>query len=119
MQTKYDNGMYGNTNYYSSRHFGAEYAPGTVLYDNLNNMFQTGFSQKHNLSFEAGSESMTFRASASTLKQSGVVPTSGYNRDNITVAWTAKLSKWMNIEASLNYANSNNTKVDRGTGGVL
>ena len=86
MQTKYDNGMYGNTNYYSSRHFGAEYAPGTVLYDNLNNMFQTGFSQKHNLSFEAGSESMTFRASASTLKQSGVVPTSGYNRDNITVA---------------------------------
>lgn len=119
IQTKYDNGMYGNTNYYTSRHWGAEYAPGTTLYDNQKNMFQVGVGQKHNVSFEAGTEAMTFRAAASTLQQTGVVATSGYTRDNITVAGTAKLSKWMNIEASLSYANSTNTKVDRGTGGVL
>jgi TonB-linked SusC/RagA family outer membrane protein len=119
IQTKYDNGMYGNTNYYTSRHWGAEYPAGTVLYDNLKNLFQTGIGQKHNISFEAGTEAMTFRAAASTLKQTGVVATSGYSRDNITLAGTAKLSKWMNIEASLNYANSTNTKVDRGTGGIL
>ena len=119
IQTKYDNGMYGNTNYYTSRHWGAEYAPGTVFYDNVKNLFQVGVGQKHNVSFEAGTEAMTFRASASTLKQTGIVATSGYSRDNITVAGTAKLSKWMNIEASLNYANSTNTKVSRGTNGVL
>lgn len=119
IQTKYDNGMYGNTNYYTSRHWGAEYAPGTVFYDNVKNLFQVGVGQKHNVSFEAGTEAMTFRASASTLKQTGIVATSGYSRDNITVAGTAKLSKWMNIEASLNYANSTNTKVARGTSGVL
>lgn len=119
IQTKYDNGMYGNTNYYTSRHWGAEYAPGTVFYDNVKNLFQVGVGQKHNVSFEAGTEAMTFRASASTLKQTGIVATSGYTRDNITVAGTAKLSKWMNIEASLNYANSTNTKVSRGTNGVL
>ncbi len=119
IQTKYDNGMYNNTNYYTSRHFGAEYPKGTTLYNNLKNLFQTGTSQKHDISFEAGNESMTFRASASTTKQTGIVATSGYSRNNITVAGTAKISRWMNIEASLNYANSSVTKVDRGTGGVL
>lgn len=119
IQTKYDNGMYNTTNYYTSRHFGAEYAPGTVLYDNLKNLFQVGMSQQHNLSFEAGNESMTFRAAAGTTRQKGIVATSAYDRDNMTVAGTAKLSKWMNIEASLNYAKTSNQKVDRGTGGVL
>ncbi|HAQ18606.1 MAG TPA: SusC/RagA family TonB-linked outer membrane protein, partial [Prolixibacteraceae bacterium] len=105
--------------YYTSRHWGAEYAPGTVFYDNVKNLFQVGVGQKHNVSFEAGTEAMTFRASASTLKQTGIVATSDYTRDNITIAGTAKLSKWMNIEASLNYANATNTKVSRGTNGVL
>ena len=119
IQTKYDNGMYGNTNYYTSRHFGGLYAPGTTLYNNVKNLFQTGISQQHNVSFEAGDENMTFRAAASTLKYDGVVATSGYDRNNITVAGTAKLSKWLNMEATMAYSNMDNTKVDRGTGGVL
>ncbi len=119
MQTKYDNGMFGNTNYYTSRRFGAEYAPGTQLYNNLENFFQTASGQKHSLTFEAGSEAMTFRAAASTFKQDGIVATSGYTRDNISVAGTAKLSKWMNIEASLIYSSSTTDKVSKGTGGVL
>lgn len=119
MQTKYDNGMYGTTNYYTQRRFGAEYAPRTQLYNNLESLFQTGVSQKHNISFEAGSESLTFRAAASTINQTGIVPTSAYTRDNISASGTAKLSNWMNIEASLTYANVTNTKVSKGTGGVL
>jgi len=119
IQTKYDNGMYNNTNYYTSRHFGAQYAPGTKLYNNVKNLFQTGVTQKHNLSFEAGNETMTFRAAASTTRQTGIVATTDYSRDNISAAGTAKLSKWMNIEASLTYANVSNTKVDKGTDGVL
>jgi len=119
MQTKYDNGMYGNTNYYTMRRFGAEYAPGTQLYDNLKNFFQVGITQKHNVSFEAGSDAMTFRAAASTTNQVGIVPTSDYSRNNITLSGTAKLSKWMNIEASLQYMNTTNSKVSKGTGGPL
>lgn len=119
MQTKYDNGMYGNTNYYSSRRYGQPYPAGTVLYDNLKNMFQTGITQKHTVSFEAGNEAMTFRAGASTIKQTGIVPTSDYSRNNLTVSGTSKLSKWMNIEANLTYAYADNNKVDKGSGGVL
>ena len=119
MQTKYDNGMYNNTNYYTMRRFGQPYPAGTPLYDNLKNLFQTGITQKHNVSFEAGNEAMTFRAAASTTQQTGIVPTSDYARDNITLSGTAKLSKWMNIEANLNYGNVSNTKVSKDAGGIL
>lgn len=119
MQTTYDLGMYGTTNYYTQRRFGSAYAPGTKLYDNLKNFFQTGFTQKHNVSFESGNESMTIRAGAGITKQSGIVPTSDYTRNNITLSGTAKLSKWMNIEASMQYASTTNNKVSKGSGGVL
>lgn len=119
LQTKYDLGMFGMTNYYTQRRFGSQYEPGTVLYDNLKNFFQTGFSQKHDVSFESGTEAMTFRAGAGTTSQTGIVPNSDYKRTNITVSGTAKLSKWMNIEASMQYAKTTNNKVSRGTGGVL
>lgn len=119
LQTKYDNGNSGATNYYYYARYGAPYSAGTKLYDNLGNLFQTGVTQRHNISFESGNESMTIRAGASTQKQTGVVPTSDYSRDNITLAGTAKLSKWMNIEASMQYASTTNTKVSKGAGGVL
>ena len=119
LQTQFDNGMYGVTNYYTTNRYGAPYEQGTKLYDNLGNLFQTGFTQRHNISFESGNESMTVRAGASTTKQSGIVPTSDYSRMNITLSGTAKISKWMNIEASLQYAKTTNTKVGKGDGGPL
>lgn len=95
LQTEFDNGMYGVTNYYTTRRYGAPYEPGTKLYDNLGNFFQTGFTQRHNVAFEAGNEFMTFRSAASTTTQTGIVPTSDYTRTNITVSGTAKLSNWL------------------------
>lgn len=119
MQTTYDNGMYGITNYYTQRKFGANYAPGTELFDNLGNFFQTGVTQRHNVSFEAGTDNMTFRTAASTTDQTGIVPTSNYKRTNVTVSGTAKLTNWINMEASMQYASMENNKVGRGTSGPL
>lgn len=119
LQTEFDNGMYGVTNYWTTRRYGAPYAPGTKLYDNLGNFFQTGFTQRHNVAFEAGNEFMTFRSAASTTTQTGIVPTSDYTRTNITVSGTAKLSNWLNVETSLQYASVTNTKVSKGSGGPL
>ncbi len=118
-QTKYDNGMYGVTNYYTQRRYGAEYPAGTQLYNNLKNFFQTGVSQKHNISFDAGNESMTVRVSAGTLSQTGIVPTSKYTKNNISLAGTAKLANWVNVESSLQFMETTNTKVSKGTGGPL
>jgi TonB-linked SusC/RagA family outer membrane protein len=119
LQTEFDNGMYGVTNYYTTRKYGAPYTPGTKLYDNLKNFFQTGITQRHNVSFEAGNEFMTFRSAASTTNQTGIVPTSDYTRTNVTVSGTAKLNNWLNIETSLQYAGTTNNKVGKGSGGPL
>jgi TonB-linked SusC/RagA family outer membrane protein len=118
-QTTYDQGSYGTTNYYNSKKWGAAYAPGTKLYDNLNNLFQTGVSQQHNLAFDAGNDVMTIRASAGLIDQTGVVKVAGYTRKNISVAGTLKLAKWMTLSSSMQYVNSTNTKVAKGAGGVL
>ena len=119
MQTMYDNGMYGTTNYYSQRRFGAEYPTGTILYQNLENLFRTGITQKHNLSFESGNEFITFRAATGTTWQSGVIPTTDYKRNNISLSGTAKISDRIKIEGSFYFSDVSNSKISKGIGGVL
>ncbi len=119
IQNVYDQGAYGTTNYYNSGKWGAPYAAGTKLYDNLADLFQTGMSKQHNLVFDAGNDVMTIRASASILDQTGVVPVAAYSRKNLSIAGTIKIANWINLNASMQYVNSLNNKVAKGTGGVL
>ena len=81
--------------------------------------FQTGISQQHNLVFDAGNDIMTIRASASILDQTGIVPVASYNRKNLSIAGTIKVASWINLNASMQYVNSINNKVAKGSGGVL
>jgi len=118
-QTMFDQGSFGTTNYYNSKKWGAPYSPGTTLYDNVGNMLQTGISQQHNLSFDAGNDFMTIRASAGLVDQTGVIQVAGYTRKNVSVAGTLKLAKWMVLSTSMQYVTSTNTKVAKGAGGVL
>lgn len=61
-QTKYSNGNYGVTNYFNTARFGGLYPEGTKLYNNLDQILQTGFTQVHNVSVETGTEKLTMRA---------------------------------------------------------
>lgn len=119
MQTKYSNGAYGTTNYYYTAKYGGEYPAGMKLYDNIDAILQTGFTQRHNLSVEAGSERATIRAAVSYLDQEGVIKTSAYDRLNLSLAGQAEITEWLKFEASLQYVNTNNNKVLRGTDGPL
>ncbi|MFA6335228.1 MAG: SusC/RagA family TonB-linked outer membrane protein [Bacteroidales bacterium] len=119
VQTTYDNGYYGVTNYYTTRKYGAKYAEGTKLYNNLENFFETGVTQAHNVSFDSGNESMTVRASAGTYTRTGIVPTTKSTKDNITLAGTAKLKKWIDIESTLQYVSTTVRKAGKGTDGPL
>src|SRR5690606_10988154 len=119
MQTKYSNGAYGTTNYYYTAKYGGEYPAGMTLYDNIDAILQTGFTQRHNLSVEAGSERATIRAAVSYLDQEGVIKTSAYDRLNLSLAGQAEITEWLKFEASLQYVNTNNNKVLRGTDGPL
>ena len=119
MQTKYANGAYGTTNYYFTSRYGGLYPEGMQLYDNIDAVLRTGFSAKHNVSIEGGSDKASVRASASFLDQQGIVKTTDYSRMNVSLSGKGKINKWLQFEGSMQFASTENTKVPRGTAGPL
>ena len=99
---------------FSPLYFGPQYAPSTVFYDNLNNFFEQGSVQKHNLSFEGGATGYTYRLSGSYSSREGVVPNTKYDRLNIALTGTAQLFKNFKAETNLQYINTKNRKVSKG-----
>ncbi len=82
-------------------------------------ILQPGFTSRHNLSAEGGTERITLRASASFLNQDGVIKTSDYSRFNLSLSGKATINKWLNFESSMQYATTENNKVPIGTEGPL
>lgn len=100
-------------------YFGPKYAAGTKLYDNVDAFFKTGFTQKHNVNVEGGSDVSTYRLSVNYLNQTGVVPKTAFERLTIRLGGTAKISPKLNIATSFNYVNSTTDKASKGAGGYL
>lgn len=119
MQTKYANGAYGTTNYFYVTRYGGLYPEGTKLYDNFSASLQTGFTSRHDISVEGGTDRITLRASARMLDQTGVIKTSANSMLNLSLSGTAIINKWLSIEGSMRYTNNSSTKVPYGTDGPL
>ena len=119
VQDTYQQGFDGinSTNY--RRHFGTPYASGTQKFNNVGNFFRMGVSQQHNLTFDGGSENATYRLSLANLNQKGVVPNSTYDRLNLSLNGTVKISEKFKSEAFLAYTKSSNRKASKGAGGFL
>ncbi|MBK7122336.1 MAG: SusC/RagA family TonB-linked outer membrane protein [Chitinophagaceae bacterium] len=99
--------------------FGPKYPAGTQLYDNLNNFFETGFSQTHNLSLAYGKKNTSFILSGSVFNQESPIPTNTYKRYNFRLSNTTKIGKYIEITPSLSYINTINEKPLRGASGYL
>jgi TonB-linked SusC/RagA family outer membrane protein len=119
LQDKYTNGYYGTTNYYYTTRYGGKYVEGMTLYNNIDAVIQTGFTSRHNISVEGGSDKVTLRASASTLDQQGVIKTSDFSRFNLSLSGRAEVTKWLTVESSMQYVSTENNKVPIGTDGPL
>jgi TonB-linked SusC/RagA family outer membrane protein len=118
-QKVYQRGADGVNNTDYRRQFGTSYDPGTTLYNNVENFFRTGVSTNHNLSFEAGTETTSYRLSISNLDQEGVVPNTGYSRLTANLNATAKISSKLRSEASFNFTKSDNQKAAKGAGSAV
>lgn len=118
VQTTFGNGQNGVSTQ-EFRYFGPRYPDGTQIYDNIENFFQTAFSQTHNLSAEFGLKNSSFRVSGSLLDQTGTVPNNSYNRYNLRITNTTKIGKYIDISPSIAYTKSNNTKPLRGQNGYM
>jgi TonB-linked SusC/RagA family outer membrane protein len=119
LQTKYANGNYGVTNYYNTSRFGSLYPTGMQFYDNIGSTLQTGFTQRHNLSVEGGSDKATIRASGSYQDATGVIKTTSDTRINLSITGQAQITQWLKFEGSMQYANTATNKALRGTDGPL
>jgi TonB-linked SusC/RagA family outer membrane protein len=99
--------------------FGAEFAPGTQLYDNVDDFFQNGFTQKHNLSFDGGSDKVNYRISTSYTDQKGVVPGTNYDRFSLNGSSQGQINTWLKTDLSMSYTYSNNDQAFKGSNGPL
>jgi TonB-linked SusC/RagA family outer membrane protein len=102
-------------------YWGAPYAEGTQFYDNIDGFFQTALTQKHNLSFSgaAADNNINYRLSTGITNQEGVVPGTKYDRYNLTGASQAQVTRWLNVDLSMNYTYADNNQSFKGVGGPL
>lgn len=119
VQQTYQRGYNGINNPDYRRHFGEKYADDTILYNNIDKFFNTGIKKTNALSFDSGNDLMTYRLSLSHIDQKGVVPNSAYDRLNLSLSGTAKLSDKLKSEASFSYIKSETDKTSKGSGGFL
>ncbi len=99
--------------------FGPKYAPRTILYDNLENFFETGNTQKHTLAAEGGNKLITYRWSGTYSDQHGVIPNTRYKRYNTRLSVFTKLRRNLDLNETGTYANNLNIKAFRGAGGYM
>ncbi len=119
IQNKYANGSYGTTNWYNTKHYGSLFPEGTKTYNNIDALMQTGFTSKHNISAEGGTEKISVRGSASFLDNTGTIKNTDLKRMTISFSGKAQITKWMSFESSMQYIKSSNNKAPRGTDGPL
>jgi TonB-linked SusC/RagA family outer membrane protein len=119
VQRVYGRGSNGVPNENSISYFGPRYPEGTEFFDNQNNFFQPGFAQRHNLSFDGGRENYSFRLSGGYLTRRGVVPTTQFDRFNLSLNGVAQITPKLRAEATLQYVNTKNVKVSRGQNSFL
>ena len=102
----------------SFQYFGAPYAAGTSFYDNVNEFFRTGVTQKHNVDFSgaAADNRVNYRIGTALTKQRGVVPSAGYDRINLTGSSGAQVTSWLKTDLSMQYTYSKTDKILKGNG---
>jgi ferric enterobactin receptor len=119
IQNVFDQGSLGVTNPTLRTFFGQRIPAGTQLYDNVDNFFQTGRTQIHNLSLDGGSDIATYRFTAGYYDNTGVVPTTGFKRYNFRLNSTFKFNQKFNATTSFAYTNSRTDKALKGSTGFL
>ncbi|WEK21391.1 MAG: SusC/RagA family TonB-linked outer membrane protein [Candidatus Pedobacter colombiensis] len=119
IQQVYNSGTNGVFSAGTSNFEGPRFVAGTHIYDNIRAFYQNGFAQKHNLSFEGGSDKFTYRWSNEYSDTKGTVPTTTYTRFSSRLTGTAEIWPMLKLTTTFNYINSINNKVNKGPNGEL
>lgn len=122
IQQVYGRGKNGKTELNDPEYFGPKYntdSTSATFYDNLGNFFQRGSNSRHDLSFEGGSEIMTYRISAAYLNSKGNIPTNEYNQINIAANNEVKVTDWLRATSRFSFTQNKNVLPPGGSEGYL
>ena len=117
--TRYSQGNNGVSDNTLFTYFGPAYGSDVNKFDNVQNFFQTGFAQTHNISMEYGKKNVSWRLSGSAFDQKGVVPNNNFSKYNFRLSNTTKIGKYIDVSPSFSYIRSTNDKPLRGAGSYL
>lgn len=100
--------------------YGPAYGADEKVYRNqVEDFFETGFAQTHNISADYGTKNSSWRFSGSFFDQKGVVPNNTFTKYNLRVSNTTKVNKYIDFSPSISYIKTTNQKPQRGAGAYL
>ena len=70
-----------------------------TIYDNIGNFFKTGTATDTNLSVAGGNQNGNFYLSTSYYNQSGIIPTTGYDKTTIRFNGEQRWKSWASATA--------------------
>lgn len=111
-----NNGVYSGT---TSNFHGPRFVAGTQLFDNINEFFETGFTQKHNLALEGGTDKYSYRWSNEFTDTKGTIPNTTYTRFSTRLTGVGEIAPMLRLTTSFNYINIKNNKANKGANGSL
>ncbi|HEV2831713.1 MAG TPA: SusC/RagA family TonB-linked outer membrane protein, partial [Hanamia sp.] len=79
------------------------------------NFFQTGETYNNNIAVSGGNNKSGFRISLGNLYQTGIIPTSKYDKTTIALNGQSAISDKFSISGGINYIRTSNDKVQQGS----
>ncbi len=105
------------------RSWGEAFGSGDTMYNNMEDFFQNGHSWDNTISVAGGSKNGSFYVSASRFDQTGLIPTTGYDKTTFRVNGEQKFGR-LTVGANVAYSQANTDKAltaglyDTGTGAM-
>lgn len=118
VQDTYGQNSLGSSTYL---YWGTPYPATATKYDNVSGFFQDALTQKHNLAFSGASadSKISYRISGASQRQQGTVPTSKWNKINVTANAIAQATNWLKADVGVTYSTDSNDQPFKGLSGPL
>jgi TonB-linked SusC/RagA family outer membrane protein len=125
-QTSYREGRFGRLRFNADgtplrfQAFGPKVYPGqTPVFDPLNDFFQTGFIQEHNLGITGGTSRAQYISSISFSSHDGVIPNSNWQRLSARLGGNLQVSDKIDLFGTITYSNSGGNKPHSGDKSIM
>ncbi len=136
LQNVYGQGIFGNWDQRENTSYGPKFddewrywghnvdgqrliKPYSALPNNVADFFDVGYTYQNSINVAGGDENTSYFMSYSNVMDDGIMPYNfdTYNRNNVTVTGSTKLTNKFSSSATVNYVNKKNKFVPTGQGG--